>query len=97
MESETLRIISDFGALAVLSLFIIVGGFSLKMVVNLISEKVIPLASNHLEHVNSAFDRLAVSYERQTEELGAHNELTKSLVKQVKLQNEILTREKKNV
>lgn len=91
MDSEVLKIIADFGPMGVLALFIITGGFSLKLLVNFVSDKVMPIIQNHLVHIEESFTQLAVSFEQQTKELEIHNESTQLLVEQMRLQNTLLT------
>jgi hypothetical protein len=91
MDTETLRTLSDFGALGVLGLFIVVGGISLRMIVNFISDRVLPIVTNHLVHIEESYAQLAVVSEQQQQEMEAHNELTRSLIEQVRVQNDLLT------
>ena len=64
----------------------------------LIGDKVIPLAGNHLEHIQAAFNKLAESHENnaallrslkdvhqaQAQAMELHNELTSQLLEQLK-------------
>ena len=68
------------------------------LALRLIGDKIIPLTKNHLEHIQSAFDRLAESYENNTallrslkdvhqaqaQAMELHNELTSGLLEQLK-------------
>lgn len=91
IDVETLQVLSDFGALAVLGLFIIVGGITMRSVISLFKTSVLPLVTGHLTHIEESFSQLAAAYDQQTTELSTHNELTQSLVEQVRLQNNLLT------
>ena len=64
------------------------------LAMRLFGDKVLPLAKNHLEHIQGSFDRLATNQEHSTEAyyalkdvqeaqsdlLRAHNELTRELI-----------------
>ena len=84
-----------FGGLAFIILAQIIAWI---IALQLIGNKIIPLVSNHLEHIQASFDRLAGSYEENTSLLQAmknvheaqvqtmelHNDMTRELLKQLK-------------
>lgn len=89
-----LKYAGDLGALGVLGLFIVVGGYLVLQAIRLFREQVLPMARNHLEHVEQGYQDLAKAIgvqseavlgmrdvqTAQSEALRAHNELTRELI-----------------
>lgn len=90
MDADTLKVIGDLSALGILALFIILAAFCFRITINFLKTQVIPLATNHLHHVEAAFDNLSESYDTLKNEFSMHNNLTETLVEQVKVQNDLL-------
>jgi hypothetical protein len=77
-----------------MSLFFIVAGYVALQLIKLFREQVLPLARNHLEHMQDSYDRLATALDKQAsaldslrlaqdaqvEALQAHNELLRALL-----------------
>ena len=92
--STVLKYVGDLGALGVLGLFILVGGYLILQALRLFREQVLPMARNHLEHVEAGYKELATAIRTQSESLEgmrdvqtaqsealrAHNELTRELI-----------------
>jgi hypothetical protein len=90
MDADTLKILGDLSALGILALFIILLAVGYRITLSFLKDQVIPLASNHLKHIEVAFDNLSDSYEELKNEFISHNNLTETLVTQAKVQNELL-------
>ncbi len=85
--ADVLRAIADLGGLGVLALFILTTGVVVKLGLDLFKSQVLPMARNHLEHLEEGYQRLAAALERQSQVQGAqaraldlHNELTRDLI-----------------
>lgn len=92
-----LKYAGDLGALGVLGLFIVVGGYLVLQAIRLFREQVLPMARNHLEHVEQGYTELASAIRAQSESLGgmrdvqaaqsealrAHNALTRELIERL--------------
>ena len=94
ISADILRLLADLGGLGVLALFLIVGGLLVRQGMALFRDHVLPLATNHLEHMEVSYDKLADSLkkhadailgmkqvqEAQATALETHNELTRELI-----------------
>ena len=55
----------------------------------LIGDRIVPLAKNHLEHIQAAFDRLADSYEANTSLLRSLRDVHQAQAQAMQLHNEL--------
>ncbi len=92
--TETLRAIADLGGLGVLALFILTTGVVTKLGIDLFKSQVLPMARNHLEHLEEGYARLADSLDglkavqkTMVDALELHNELTRDLVSRLPKNN----------
>lgn len=94
ISAEILRAIADLGGLGVLALFIIVAGIVVKVGIDLFKSQILPMARNHMEHLEEGYHRLADSIdgmkqvqEAMSEALQTHNELTRDLIQRLPKNN----------
>ncbi len=94
ISADVLRAIADLGGLGVLALFIIVTGVAIKLGLDLFKSQVLPMARNHLEHLEEGYRRLAdaidglkQSQETMGDALHIHNELTRDLIQRLPKNN----------
>ena len=87
ISSDIIRALADLGGLGVLALFIIVSGVVIKVGIDLFKSQILPMLTNHIEHLEESYARLADSLdgmkrvqEAMAEALEIHNELTRDLV-----------------
>ena len=94
ISADILRLLADLGGLGVLALFILVGGIIVRQGMALFRDHVLPLATNHLEHMEESYSKLSDSLkkhaeailgmkqvqEAQAQALETHNELTRELI-----------------
>ena len=85
--TEALRAIADLGGLGVLALFILTTGVVVKLGLDLFKSQILPMARNHMEHLEEGYARLAEAIENmarvqesQANALDTHNELTRDLI-----------------
>ncbi len=97
ISADVLRLLADLGGLGVLALFLVVGGLIVRQGMALFRDHVLPLATNHLEHMEVSYDRLATSLDKhadaidgmqqvqaaQATALETHNELTRALIERL--------------
>src|SRR3989304_4762835 len=101
--TSLLKYAGDLGALGVLGLFIVVGGYIIHQGLRLFRENVIPLVKNHLEHLEQSYERMAAAIDKQSdaldgmkgvqaaqsEALSSHNELTRELIARLPKDNRV--------
>ncbi len=97
ISTDLLRVVADLGGLGVLALFLIIGGVTARQVIGLFRERVLPLVTNHIEHLEAAYDKMADSLVKhadaidsmgqvqkaQAQALETHNELTRALIERL--------------
>ena len=97
ISADVLRLLADLGGLGVLALFLVVGGVLVRQGMTLFRDHVLPLATNHLEHMEVSYDKLAISLDKhadaidgmqqvqsaQATALETHNELTRQLIERL--------------
>ena len=97
ISTDVLRLLADLGGLGVLALFLVIGGVLVRQGMALFRDHVLPLATNHLEHMEVSYDKLAISLDKhadaidgmqqvqsaQATALEAHNELTRQLIERL--------------
>lgn len=71
-DADTISAVAELGPLGVLALFIVVVGALGWGLLNLVRHQVIPLVTNHVEHMETAYAKMA---DAMTE----HNTLTRSM------------------
>ena len=103
ISADILRLLADLGGLGVLALFLVTGGLLVRQGMALFRDHVLPLATNHLEHMEESYDRLSVSLDKhadaidgmqqvqaaQATALETHNELTRELVGRLPKSNKV--------
>ena len=67
MELDIIALISDLGGIGLAGLIIVIGWRIGKKGLQLIEEKLVPLATNHLEHMEQAFFGLEKALEHLNE------------------------------
>ncbi len=97
ISTDLIRLLADLGGLGVLALFILIGGILVRAGIGLFRDQVLPLVRNHLEHMETSYDRLATSLDKhadaidnmqqvqsaQASALETHNELTRQLIERL--------------
>ena len=97
ISTDLLRVVADLGGLGVLALFLIIGGVTARQVISLFRERVLPLVTNHIEHLEAAYAKMADSLVKhadaidsmgqvqkaQAQALETHNELTRALIERL--------------
>ncbi len=97
ISTDLLRVVADLGGLGVLALFFVIGGVIARQVISLFRERVLPLVTNHISHLESAYDKMADSLDKhanaidsmgqvqkaQAQALETHNELTRALIERL--------------
>jgi hypothetical protein len=90
ISADVLRLLADLGGLGVLALFLVVGGLLVRQGMALFRDHVLPLVTNHIEHLEVSYDKLATAItgmkqvqEAQAQALETHNELTRALIERL--------------
>lgn len=94
---ELLKLLADLGSLGVLALFLIIGGYLAHQGLRLFRENILPVVTNHFEHMEISFDKMSESLDKhaaaidsmkdvqeaQSQALTSHNELTRELIERL--------------
>ena len=94
---DLLKTLADLGGLGVLALFIVTAFFVVRAGLALFKDQVLPLVQNHLEHLETSYDKMSDSLDKhadaiegmslvvaaQGQAINVHNELTRELIQRL--------------
>lgn len=103
IDIDLLKTLADLGGLGVLALFIVTSFFVVRAGLALFKDQVLPLVRNHLEHLETSYDKMSDSLDKhasaiegmssvvtaQGQAIDVHNELTRELIARLPKNNKV--------
>lgn len=97
ISGDVIRLLADLGGLGVLALFLLITFFLARGGMALFRDQVLPLVRNHLEHMETSYEKMSTSVDKNTGVLDgmrrvqeaqalaidSHNELTRELIQRL--------------